>query len=204
MSSSHTVRSLWRLLWKLRVIELCSLVFTQVPPTHKAQLFSEYTWDLKIWRNKYIQKNSTISIYIIDPSFFSATSPNYPDCSSLQWLPPPLLCHLPPPLPQRPPVHVLLPPEGLGQHLPRDLRQPHPLPHQQRDPPEGLWPPAGRPLLKDGDSRRGGSLRHVHPVHHHLLGQRAALSNLEEAATGFRATCTNNPTAGGLGLINTG
>ena len=130
--------------------------------------------------------------------FFSSSSrPNHPDCSSLQRLPAALLLHLPPPLSQRPPVHVRLPPEGVGQHLPCDLCQPHPLPHKQRDPPEGLRPPARRSLLEDGDSCRGGRGRHVPPLHHHLLGQGASLSTSEKAGSGSRASCAD-PTAGGL------
>ena len=56
---------------------------------------------------------------------FSSASGNHFNCSSFQRLLASLFRHLPPDLPQRPPVYEQLPAEGLGQHLPPNLCHNH-------------------------------------------------------------------------------
>ena len=104
----------------------------------------------------------------------------YPHRPSLQRLPPPILLHLPPPLPQRPPVHGRLPAEGLGKHFPGRLRHHHPLPCQQCDPLQDILPDC----WDDGGVEIGaGAVRgvghHDHPLPGHLLGQAGAKKRQE-------------------------
>lgn len=133
---------------------------------------------------------------------FSSKSQNYPHCSSVQRLPATVLRHMSSALSQRPPVHVLFSPEGLGQHLPCHICQPHSLPCQQRFYPEANWPPPCGASCQDGDRRRCVRLLHDSALCDDHTWEGTPVSPPAALATP-RTAQTNFGTARRLGNCNT-
>ena len=107
------------------------------------------------------------------PAFSSWPHPGSLGSSDLQRLPPPLLLHLPPPLPQWSPVYVVFPSAWLGQCVLGILSHHHSVPRLQCHHPEDPGHSPRCCVRQAGDCYRAGGGDHGGTLRRHQLGEGA-------------------------------